>query len=83
MKTESISLFLELYEKLEASDNIKSRIESMIKHRERKIYDLPLTMSEKLQVMKLSNITAIYGFMKKQYEKEKISYGKTYRCTNQ
>ena len=51
MKTESISLFLELYEKLGASDAIKSRIERMIKHRERKIYGLPLTMSEKLQVM--------------------------------
>ena len=54
--------------------HVKERIDEMIKHRERKISSLPLTLLEKLQIMKENNIIAILAFVEKEYRKMEGRY---------
>ena len=53
--------------------HVKERIDEMIKH-ERKISSLPLTLLEKLQIMKENNIIAILAFVEKEYRKMEGRY---------
>ena len=62
--------FLVLYEQLKHEEKILARIERMVSYREPRLDAIPMTMREKVQYMKESNIIAIVNFMNKIFKKQ-------------